>query len=135
MTKNKNPDIVQTRDGFKRRGTGDPAPNEFEDNEFYRCYKIIHGWSMETVQQQLWKLGRWPYERIAVRVLGWEEAVTRLTKDIPSMLAMTRMVVVIEDLNGKLYLVRSPDLVSGVPAVHRQMREDNVQAAIDEVTR
>ncbi len=105
------------------------------DDTFFRCYALVQAMSIETVRDQLTKLGRWPWNRVAVRVLGWEEAVTRLASDADSMIALARMVVAIEDPNGALYLVRTPDLVSGIPDVHRVVREGQVRQARDEATR
>lgn len=83
------------------------------DNRFFLAYAQVEQMSIGEVQDKLRQLGRWPYERIAVRVLDWEEAVTRLKDDAQSALAMIRAVVAIEDQHGKLYLVRTPDLVTG----------------------
>ena len=91
--------------------------------------------TMEAVKRQLLKLGSWPYDRQVARVLDWEEAVSRLKNDVQSALAMARMVVAIEDLHGNLYLVRTPDLVSGIPDVHRYVREDQVKRARAEAFR
>ena len=57
--------------------------------------------------------------------------MTRLKNDGQSMMAMTRMVVAIEDIEGQLYLVRTPDLVTGIKGVHRRMKESLVQDAIN----
>ena len=100
-----------------------------EEDTFFRCYAAVQAMSIETVRDQLKKLGRWPWNRVAVRVLGWEEAVTRLKSDADSMIALARMVVAIEDPVGKLYLVRTPDLVTGIPDVHRYVREEQVETA------
>lgn len=103
------------------------------DNTFFRCYTIIiEQMTIHTIQNQLYKLGRWPKDRIAMRVLEWEEAVTRLDKEADSALAMCRMVVAIEDPEGRLYLVRTPDLVTGIPDIHRKINEEDVRLAIDE---
>ena len=101
----KNPDIIETPDGFEKKGA---VQTRDLRASFFRCYAIIMEQEMEWVQRQLWKMGRWPYEWIAIRVLDWEEAVTRLKRDEDCMMAMTRMVVAIEDPEGKLYLVRTP---------------------------
>ncbi|KKN88051.1 hypothetical protein LCGC14_0251230 [marine sediment metagenome] len=103
------------------------------ENTFFRCHAVIMAMDVRTVRDQLLKLGRWPADRAVLRVLDWEEAVTRLKSDADSMLALTRMVVAIEDPAGRLYLVRTPDLVSGVPDVHRHVREEQVRRARDEV--
>jgi hypothetical protein len=99
------------------------------ENEFFRCYGIIEQMTMGSVRTQLLKLGRWPKDRVAVRVLDWEEAVTRLKSDADSMMAMCRMVVAIEDPHGSIFLVRTPDLVSGIPDAHRRLREEQVEQA------
>lgn len=122
MSEKRNPDIVQTPTGFKRKGAvGRPVDTQYEGGEFYRCYKLCHDMTIESLQQQLWKLG-WPYERIVVRVLGWEEAVERLKDDAKAMLAMVRMVVVLEDQHGQLFLARTPDVVSGVKGIHNNIK-------------
>jgi len=104
-----------------------------EENTFFKCYDVIMGWDRQTVREQLLKLGRWPADRQVLRVLNWEQAVTRLKDDGNSMMALCRMVVAVEDPAGNLYLVRTPDLVSGIPYVHRYVRERQVEAARDEV--
>lgn len=124
----KNPDIVETVEGFQRKGVKH-KPEEVGD--FFGCYELIQSWPMETVQSQLWKLGKWPYERVVCRVLDWEEAVTRLKDDAQSMCCMTRMLVAIEDQHGNLYLVRTPDLVSGIPEAHKMLREAAVREALN----
>ena len=128
----KNPDVVQTRHGFKRKGaTGQPTDNQYEDNnEFFRCYRLVQDMTVESLQRQLWKIG-WPYERIVIRALGWEEAVRRLKDDAKAMLVMVRMCVAIEDPDGRLYLVRTPDIVSGINGVHKNLKEITVQSAMD----
>ena len=128
----KNPDILELINGFERRGAHQTATlGRNDESIFFRCYTIIMEQDIEWVQQQLWKLGQWPYERIAVRVLGWEEAVTRLKSDEQSMCAMTRMFVAIEDPDEKLYLVRTPDLVAGKRDAHQAPKEANVREAVD----
>lgn len=129
MTDLRNPDVVPVSGGFKHLGKTNGAETP-TGGQFFACYEIIETWTIETVREQLWKIG-WPYERIIVRVLGWEEAVTRLKDDVKSMMAMTRMVVAIEDPQKRLYLVRTPDLVSGERGVHRRLRGDSVQRAVD----
>lgn len=112
-----------------------PAAGEPEDgNNFFRCYDLIMAQSHEWVQSQLWRLGNWPYERLVIRVLDWEETVTRLHDDAQSMLAMTRMVVGIEDQDHRIYLVRTPDLVVGVRQVRQNLQETTVKTAIDRAT-
>lgn len=100
-----------------------------DENTFFKCYAEIMSWDVRRVREQLLKLGRWPKDRALLRVLDWEEAVTRLKGDADSMMAMTRMVVALEDPAGNLYLVRTPDLVSGIPDVHRHVREEQVKRA------
>ena len=107
--------------------------NPKDENTFFRCYAEIMSWDMALVRDRLLKLGRWPKDRVVLRVLDWEEAVTRLKSDADSMLALCRMVVAIEDQAARLFLVRTPDLVSGVPDVHRYVREEQVRRARDEV--
>lgn len=104
-----------------------------DENTFFRCYAEIMSWDVLLVRDRLLKLGRWPKDRVVRRVLDWEEAVTRLKSDADSMLALCKMVVAIEDPAGRLFLVRTPDLVSGVPDVHRHVREEQVRRARDEV--
>lgn len=126
MSEHRDPNVIQTPDGFERLDR--PQPEAPSESQFFACYAVIETMTMDSIREKLWKLD-WPYERIAVRVLDWEEAVTRLAGDVQSMMAMTRMVVAIEDIEGNLYLVRTPDLVTGVKAVHRN--EDSVQAAVN----
>ncbi len=127
VTDLRNPEVVPVPGGFEHTGKGQVV--EQEQSQFFECYEIIGAWTMDTVRDQLWKIG-WPYERIAVRVLDWESAVTRLKDDAQSMCCMTRMFVAIEDISGNLYLVRTPDLVTGIKNVHRQLNPDAVQAAV-----
>ena len=124
----RDPNIIEASEGFERgEGTAVEIPDE---GQFFQCYAIIEQMTMSSVREQLWKLG-WPYERIAVRVLGWEEAVTRLKDDAQSMCCMTRMLVAVEGMEGQLYLVRSPDLVTGIKNVHKTMSEASIQTAVN----
>ena len=130
----KNPDIIETSEGFERR-TPPAGPGRYEGGEFFRCYAIVQGMTMEAVKRQLLKLGSWPYDRQVVRVLGWEEAVRRLKDEVKSALAMARMVVAIEDQHHQLYLVRAPDIVSGVRSVHKLLQDGVVRSAVDDAFR
>lgn len=87
---------------------------EAEDNNFFRAYAAIESMSLAQVRDNLLKLGRWPAERIVVRVLDWEEAVERLANDTQACLAMVRAVVAIEDADGRLYLSKTPELATGL---------------------
>ncbi len=132
MSKHRNPDIVRTERGFERKGAmGRPVNDKYEEqNNFFRCYHLVHEMTIESLQRQLWKLG-WPYGRVVIRVLEWEEAVERLKDDAKAMLAMCRMVVAIEDPEGRLYVVRTPDIVTGTKGVHKTANKVMVQAAVD----
>ncbi len=88
---------------------------------FLEAYNLIQHWDHGTLVDQLRKLGRWPANRIALRVLPWEEASRRLADDTNAALCEAKAVVAIEDVEGRLYLCRSTDLVTGTRGVHRQM--------------
>ncbi len=85
------------------------------------AYELIQHWDHGTLSDQLQKLGRWPPERLAVRVLPWEEASRRLKDDTQAALCEARAVVAIEDADGKLYLCRTTDLLTGIRDVHLHM--------------
>lgn len=104
-----------------------------EDNNFFRAYAAIEAMTMEQVRDKLLKLGRWPAERMLVRVLDWEEAVERLSNDTQSCLAMVRAVVALEDADGKLYLVKTPELATGLRMeVLKAMGEAEMEVAVRE---
>ena len=102
-----------------------------DESNFEVAYRIILGASIEWVHTQLVKLGKWPAERIPVRVLDRMEATKRIKNRVQAALCLSKALVAIEDEHGNLYLARTPDIVSGIRKAHHVMTDRKVKDAVE----
>lgn len=100
------------------------------DEDFEASHNFIMSQPITWVHDQLVKLGRWPYERLPIRVLSHIEAAERLKNRSQASLCLIRALTCVEAHDGKLYLVHTPALISGVRLKHHSANDGRLRRRI-----
>lgn len=99
---------------------------EERTDRFYRAYGALRDMHMDSINARLRMLG-WPPDRVAVELLDHRAASASLKDDGLAVLALSKAIVVLRDEAGKLYPVRTLDLLAGRRIKGATVEEDEIR--------
>lgn len=100
------------------------------DLDFERLFAFVDRHPIHWLHRRLVELGKWPYERLPIRILRPEDAAERLKDRNLASLALIKAIIVIEAHDSKLYTARTADVAWGLHKAHHVDIDDEMADAV-----